>query len=99
LAKLKLIDDHTREVLIDCLAPLIAKGADEKLAQPLSDTVSAHIANTRGIGGANLAKITASEMRHFLSFLRLEVRIELGLSGSGDEAQKLAQEPNSVSTA
>jgi hypothetical protein len=67
-------------------SPLIAKGADEKLAQPFSDMVSAQIAKMRGIAGANVAKITASEMRHFLSFLRLEVRIELGLSGSDDEA-------------
>jgi|SRR5580700_4285921 hypothetical protein len=79
-------DDQTRKVLIECLSPLIAKGADEKLAQPFSDMVSAQIAKMRGIAGANVAKITASEMRHFLSFLRLEVRIELGLSGSDDEA-------------
>jgi hypothetical protein len=77
-------DDGTRQVLVECLAPFMAKGADEKLAQPLSDAVTAHIATVRGIAGANPMKVTAGEMRHFLSFLPLEVRIELGLAvGNG----------------
>jgi hypothetical protein len=84
-------DDGTRQVLGECLAQLIAKGADDKLAQPLSDMVSSHIANTRGIATANPAKITAGEMRQFLSFLALEVRIELGLPPPADEGQQTNQ--------
>ena len=81
-------DDATRQVLAECLAPLIVEGADKKLAQPLSDMVTAHIATARGIAGANTVKITAGEMRHFISLLRLELRIDLGLSAAADDEQQ-----------
>jgi hypothetical protein len=83
-----LADDETRLVLTECLAPLIAKGADDKLAQPLSDVVAAHIAGTRGVAGANPVKITAGEMRQFLSFLPLEIRIELKITSVGEETRQ-----------
>jgi hypothetical protein len=84
-------DDATRQVLAECLAPLIVDGADNKLAQPLSDMVTAHIATVRGIAGANVVKITAGEMRQFLSFLRPELRIDLGLSATADDEQQSNQ--------
>jgi hypothetical protein len=82
-------DDAIRQVLAECLAPLLVKGADKNLAQPLSDIVTAHIATVRGIAGANTVKITAGEMRQFLSFLRPEVRLELRLSAAAEDGQLL----------
>ena len=63
-------------------APLVAKGADEKLSQPLSDAVTAHIAGMPGIARADSFKITVAEMRKFLYFLPLELGIELGFSAA-----------------
>jgi hypothetical protein len=73
-------DDCIRQVLLECLAPLLAKGADETLAQPLSDVVTTHIASMRGIVKADPAKITSAEMQRFLNVLPLELAIELGFS-------------------
>ena len=84
-------DDAIRRVLAECLASLIVKGADTKLAQLLSDTVTAHIATVRGIAGANAVKITAGEMRQFLSFLGPEVQLKLGLSAAADNGQQSNQ--------
>jgi hypothetical protein len=75
-------DDGIRRVLLECLAPLVAKGADEKLSQPLSDAVTAHIAGMPGIARADSFKITVAEMRKFLYFLPLELGIELGFSAA-----------------
>jgi len=70
-------DDGVRRVLRECLAPLIARDAAEKLAEPLSNAVSTHIASERAIGNADPVKVTSAEMRKFLFFLPLELKIEL----------------------
>lgn len=71
-------DDGTRKVLRDCLHPLIAKDAPDRLAEPISDAVAAHIAGQRGIGKADPAKVTESEMKKFLTFLPAQLSIVFG---------------------
>jgi hypothetical protein len=74
--------DGARQILLECLAPLIAKDAAEELAEPLGDAVTSHIASVRGISMADPVKITTAEMQKFLFFLPLELRVELGLTAA-----------------
>ena len=74
--------DGARQILLECLAPLIAKDAAEELAEPLGDAVTTHIASVRGISVADPVKITTAEMQKFLFFLPLELRVELGLTAA-----------------
>lgn len=75
-------DDATQKVLRECLAPLVARDAQERLAEPLSDAVTAHIAGKRGIAKADPSKVTEAEMKKFLSFLPVQLSIVLGASAA-----------------
>lgn len=80
-------DESARRVLLECLAPLVAKDAAEKLAEPLGDAVTTYIAGARGIALADPVKITTAEMQKFLFFLPQELRIELGLAAEDTAPQ------------
>ncbi len=71
-------DETTQKILRECLTPLVARDAQERLAEPLSDAVAAHIAGKRGIVKADPAKVTESEMKKFLSFLPAQLSIVFG---------------------
>jgi hypothetical protein len=62
-------DESTQRILRECLAPLVARDAVDRLTESLCDTINAHIAGKRGIGKADPSKITEGELKKFLSFL------------------------------
>jgi hypothetical protein len=68
-------DEGTQRILRECLAPLVARDAVERITEPLCDTVNAHIAGKRGIGTADPSKITEGELKKFLSFLPPQLTI------------------------
>ncbi len=75
-------DEATQRVLRECLAPLVARDAQDRLAEPLSDVVTAHIAGKRGIAKADPAKVTEAEMKKFLAFLPPQLSIAFGASAA-----------------
>ena len=71
-------DEGVQRVLRECLGPLVAKDAMERLAEPLSDAVNSHIAGKRGIGKADPSKVTEAEMKKFLAFLPPQLTLAFG---------------------
>jgi hypothetical protein len=73
-----LSDDGTQRIMRECLAPLIAKDALDRVADPLSDAINSHIAGKRGISKADPSKVTEAETRKFLTFLPPQLTLALG---------------------
>jgi hypothetical protein len=75
--------EHTavRQILRECLAPLLAPGAEDDLATPISDKVSLAIAVARGVNKPDISKVTEQEMRNFLIWLPPQVNVALGPAG------------------
>jgi hypothetical protein len=71
-------DEGIQRVLRECLAPLIAKDALDRVAEPLCDAVNSHIAGKRGISKADPSKVTEAEMRKFLAFLPPQLTLAFG---------------------
>jgi len=71
-------DEGIQRVLRECLAPLIARDALERVAEPLCDAVNSHIAGKRGIGKADPSKVTEAEMKKFLTFLPPQLTLAFG---------------------
>jgi hypothetical protein len=64
-----LMDEGVQRLLRECFAPLLAKDALDRIAEPLCDAVNSHIAGKRGIAKADPSKVTEAEMKKFLAFL------------------------------
>jgi hypothetical protein len=75
-------DEVSQKVLLECLLPLVTKDAPERLAEPLSDVVTTHIAGKRGIGKADPSKVTEAEMKKFLTFLPAQLSITFGATAA-----------------
>lgn len=73
--------DEVRRIMQECAAPLVAPGAPDMLAAPLSDIVSQQIATLRGIPKPDLSKVTEQEMKKFLSWLPPQMQLALGATG------------------
>jgi hypothetical protein len=73
-----LADESVQRVLRECLTPLIAKDALDRVAEPLCDAVNMHIAGKRGIAKADPSKVTEAEMRKFLTFLPPQLTLAFG---------------------
>ena len=71
-------DEGTQRVLRECFAPLIAKDALDRVAEPLCDAVNSHIAGKRGIAKADPSKVTEAEMKKFLAFLPPQLTLAFG---------------------
>jgi hypothetical protein len=71
-------DESVQRVLRECFAPLIAKDALDRVADPLCDAVNMHIAGKRGISQADPSKVTEAEMRKFLTFLPPQLTLAFG---------------------
>jgi hypothetical protein len=64
-----LSDEGVQRLLRECFAPLVAKDALDRVAEPLCDAVNSHMAGKRGISKADPSKVTEAEMKKFLAFL------------------------------
>jgi hypothetical protein len=71
-------DEGVQRVLRECLAPLVAKDALDRVAEPLCDAVNSHIAGKRGISKADPSKVTEAEMKKFLAFLPPQLTLAFG---------------------
>jgi len=71
-------DEATQRVLRECFAPLIAKDALDRAAEPLCDAVNSYIAGKRGIAKADPSKVTEAEMKKFLAFLPPQLTLAFG---------------------
>lgn len=68
-------DEGIQRLLRECLAPLVAKDAADRVAEPLCDAVNSHIAGKRGISKADPSKVTEAEMKKFLAFLPAQLAL------------------------
>jgi hypothetical protein len=73
-------DDGIRAVMRTCVAPFMVPDASMTLAADVSDTVSQHIAEKRGIPKPDISKVTEQETRNFLAWL--PAQLHLALSGA-----------------
>jgi len=71
-------DEGAQRLLRECIAPLIAKDAPDRVAEPLCDAVNSHIAGKRGIAKADPSKVTEAEMKKFLAFLPPQLALAFG---------------------
>jgi hypothetical protein len=71
-------DEGVQRLLRECFAPLIAKDAPDRLAEPLADAINTHIAGKRGIAKADPSKVTEAEVRKFLAFLPPQLALAFG---------------------
>jgi len=73
-----LSDEGVQRLLRECFAPLVARDAADRVAEPLCDAVNSHIAGKRGIAKADPSKVTEAEMKKFLAFLPPQLAIAFG---------------------
>lgn len=71
-------DETVRRILRDCLGPFMSPTAGDRLAVPVSDTVSQSIAAQRGLAKPDISKVTDQEMRGFFTWLAPQLNVVLG---------------------
>jgi hypothetical protein len=85
-------DPDVRTILKECASPLCLPEAPDVLAAPMSDVVSQHIAEARGIPKPDLSKVTEQEMRKFLGWLPRHMHIALTATGGSPTAASTARQ-------